>query len=112
MIFSVSTLLKVSHHRKPGYIEAVITIAKNLDDDNYELTDEQMSSISRDYRLSSKSVGLGDAVAAIATPIARILGLPCVDPATKQLRPDSPCAKRKARLNAAVPNVNPLAPKS
>lgn len=54
-------------------------------------------------------LGLGDAVAAVATPIARALHLPCIDPATKQLRPESGCAKRKARLNAAVPNVNPLA---
>lgn len=44
--------------------------------------------------------GLGDAVGAVATPIARVLRLPCVDPATKQLRPESPCSKRKADLNA------------
>lgn len=57
-----------------------------------------------------KTIGLGDAVAAVATPIARALRLPCIDPATRQLRPESGCAKRKARLNKAVPNVNPLAP--
>lgn len=57
----------------------------------------------------SKTVGLGDAIASIATPIARVLNLPCIDPETKQLRPDSPCAKKKARLNKAVPNINPLA---
>lgn len=44
-------------------------------------------------------VGLGDAVAAVATPIARALGLSCIDPATKQLRPESKCAQRKAALN-------------
>lgn len=44
-------------------------------------------------------LGLGDAIAAIATPIARALHLPCIDPATQQLRPESPCAKRKAALN-------------
>lgn len=43
--------------------------------------------------------GLGDAVAAVATPIARALKLSCIDPATQQLRPDSGCAKRKAALN-------------
>ena len=43
--------------------------------------------------------GLGDLVAAVATPIARALHLPCIDPATKQLRPESGCAKRKAALN-------------
>jgi hypothetical protein len=43
--------------------------------------------------------GLGDKVAAVATPIARALGLPCIDPQTKDLRPESGCAKRKAKLN-------------
>jgi len=57
---------------------------------------------------SKTSVGLGDAVASIATPIARVLRLSCVDPATKQLRPESGCAKRKAAWNKAVPNVNLL----
>jgi hypothetical protein len=42
---------------------------------------------------------LGDAVASIATPIARSLQLPCIDPQTQQLRPDSPCAKRQEALN-------------
>lgn len=43
--------------------------------------------------------GLGDVVHAVALPIARALGLPCVDPETKQLRPESGCAKRRASLN-------------
>lgn len=49
--------------------------------------------------------GLGDLIGAVATPVAAALGLPCVDPETKQLRPESPCAKRKAALNKAVPDV-------
>lgn len=44
-------------------------------------------------------MGLGDLVALVATPIARALKLPCIDPATKELRPESGCAKRKAKLN-------------
>jgi hypothetical protein len=43
--------------------------------------------------------GLGDLVSSVATPIARALKLPCIDPATRQLRPESGCAKRKALLN-------------
>jgi hypothetical protein len=43
---------------------------------------------------------IGDAIASVATPIARTLGLPCVDPSTHQLRPESGCAKRKAMLNS------------
>lgn len=42
---------------------------------------------------------IGDAVGAVATPVARALHLPCVDPKTGQLRPESPCSKRKARMN-------------
>src|SRR6266446_2286095 len=40
-----------------------------------------------------------DAIATVATPIARTLGLPCIDPQTNQLRPESGCAKRRAWLN-------------
>ena len=41
----------------------------------------------------------GDAIASVATPMARAFGMPCVDPSTNELRPDSPCAKRKEALN-------------
>ncbi len=47
--------------------------------------------------------GFGDAIHVVALPIARILRLPCVDSATKQLRPDSPCAGRVTALNKAMP---------
>lgn len=47
--------------------------------------------------------GLGDVVAKIATPIARALGLPCVDKVTRELKPNSPCARRRDALNAAAP---------
>jgi hypothetical protein len=43
--------------------------------------------------------GLGDKIARIATPIARMLGFPCVDPKTGQLKNDSGCAKRRDVLN-------------
>lgn len=44
-------------------------------------------------------MGLGDLVAKAFTPIARALKLPCIDPATNDLRPESGCAQRKAMLN-------------
>lgn len=47
----------------------------------------------------SPRAGLGDLVAAVATPIARALRLPCIDPATNQLRPESVCAQRRETLN-------------
>ena len=60
------------------------------------------------HLLTSKSTkepirGLGDVIAKVATPIARVLNLPCVDKETKQLRQGSPCAKRKEALNQKVP---------
>lgn len=47
----------------------------------------------------AKRLGLGDIISSVATPIAAALHLSCVDPATKQLRPESPCARRKADWN-------------
>jgi hypothetical protein len=47
-----------------------------------------------------KRLRLGDAAAAVATPIARAFRMKCVDPATRDLRPESKCAKRKAKWNA------------
>lgn len=46
--------------------------------------------------------GLGDKIAKFATPIARALGLDCIDPKTNELKPTSPCAKMKARLNEGM----------
>jgi len=42
---------------------------------------------------------LGNAIASVATPIARALHMPCIDPVTQQLRPESGCSKRKEMLN-------------
>ena len=51
-----------------------------------------------------RAARLGDKVAAVATPVARALGLECIDPETKQLRPESRCAKRKQFLNGEDPS--------
>jgi hypothetical protein len=45
-----------------------------------------------------KSLGLGDIVEAMAKPIARALKLDCLD-AQHNLKPQSRCAQRRARLN-------------
>ncbi len=45
---------------------------------------------------------LGNTIAAVATPIARALKMPCVDPETNQLRPESGCAKMRDNLNAGM----------
>jgi hypothetical protein len=43
---------------------------------------------------------IGDMLATVATPIARYLELPCVDPETQQLRPESRCNQWRQGLNA------------
>ena len=43
---------------------------------------------------------LGDMVASVATPVERALKLDCVDAATAELKPESPCARRKRALNS------------
>jgi hypothetical protein len=61
-----------------------------------ELSIDQLRTL---RKATSRRLGLGDLVASVATPIARALRLPCIDPATKQLRPESGCAKRRDALN-------------
>lgn len=52
---------------------------------------------------SAKIKGLGDVIAKVATPVARALKLDCIDPVTKQLKPDSGCSKRKEGINKRFP---------
>ncbi len=44
----------------------------------------------------------GNAISSVATPIARALKMPCIDPETNQLRPESGCAKMRDNLNAGM----------
>lgn len=67
------------------------------------LTDSQYADMAVRFALDNKMKGLGDLMGKFATPIARVLGLDCIDKQTNQLRPESPCAKRKAWLNEKMP---------
>lgn len=60
-------------------------------------------------RPARKPLGLGDVVAKVATPIAKALSLPCIDPETKAVKSNSPCDQKKNALNRVLPNVNPFA---
>lgn len=44
---------------------------------------------------------IGSAISKIATPIAGVFGADCYDPVTRDLRPESPCAKARDRLDSA-----------
>jgi hypothetical protein len=50
----------------------------------------------------AKPRGLGDLVEAAVKPVAKALGLSCLD-ANYHLRPGTPCAKRRDALNRKVP---------
>lgn len=41
----------------------------------------------------------GDAIASVATPIARVLKLDCIDQETQDLKPESQCAQNQRKLN-------------
>ena len=42
--------------------------------------------------------GLGNVIEGLIKPVARVLGLSCLD-STGRLKPDSPCARRRDALN-------------
>lgn len=94
MILTLKQIEDRGLHRPKGYVKDVISMSKYIGDGKYELSDESWHILANKYRR-----GLGDIISSVATPIAAALHLPCVDPTTKQLRPESPCAKRKAALN-------------
>lgn len=49
-------------------------------------------------RASGQKIGIGDIIERLAKPIAIALKLPCLDK-NNQLKPESPCAKRRDKLN-------------
>lgn len=84
--------------RGPEFAAAVWQVA-HCDHLACEVDDATWLSLLDKYPKVKNGFALGDAVAAVATPIARALKLGCIDPATNQLRPDSGCAKRREFLN-------------
>ncbi len=46
--------------------------------------------------------GMGDVISVIAKPIAKAIGMDCLDE-KGELKPSSPCGKRSAALNKAIP---------
>lgn len=90
--------------RPSGYIEDVLAVAVEKEG-LLCLGDEDFARLAAKYATPSPPPkrGLGDVAAAVFTPIARALKLPCIDPATKQLRPESKCAQRKADWNRKFP---------
>lgn len=95
MKLSLQMLERRATQRPAGYLQDVLSRAQRVEGDDVFLSSENHAALCARYRPR----GLGDMVAAVATPIARALKLSCIDAATQQLRPESGCAKRKAALN-------------
>lgn len=103
MIVPISLAVIREHGaERPGYIEAVLALAKNVNGDRAEIELEDLNRATAEHPAAGSIRGLGDVVEKIAHPIAKALHLPCVDP-VKGLRPDSPCAKRRDWLNKQFP---------
>lgn len=84
--------------------EQAVWAAAEIEGEIFSLTPDTWRALQKEYP-AQKTFGLGDAIAAVATPIAKVFKMGCIDPATKQLRPDSGCAKRKAALNKIIPKL-------
>lgn len=88
--------------------------ATETTEDWIEISDADRRRIRKKYSFNNAvpvgvpSTRLGDLVAKVATPIARALGLGCIDKRTGQLKPRSGCAKRKNWLNSIAPFTMPL----
>ena len=98
---SIETLTALKPERKPGFFDEAVKRG-TLTARGVEWTDEVHAQLRREFALEPaerKRLGLGDIVASVATPIARALGMDCVDKASGQLKPESPCAARKRMLN-------------
>lgn len=105
--FPAKDLSNHCSNRAPGFREAVMK-ACQIENENIVIEGEQWAKIAREhFQIPKKTFGLGDAVAALANPIARasdaIFGTSLVG--------CSSCAERQAALNKLLPNLG-KSPKS
>jgi hypothetical protein len=92
--------------RLPTFAAAVRAHAI-MDGDFLVIDVQEWYALVRAHRLHGPpcpSRGLGDVVESLVKPIARTLGMKCLD-AHGKLRPESKCAQRKSALNRLVPKV-------
>ncbi len=96
----LASLRKTALIRRPGYLQACLALGK-LDSTGtqVEFTEEAWQTLRRDYALR----GAGDVIQLAAAPIAKALGLDCHDNQTGDLKPESPCAHRRAAANHFLP---------
>jgi len=71
MIYSIKNVIAAAKNRKPGYLEAVMKMAKQ-DGEYIELTDEQVESLKK-YHFSR---GLGDTIAKVTEDAGETRNVP------------------------------------
>jgi hypothetical protein len=118
----ITDLHKVAPQRKAGFLEACLktgTLSADKmwvswpDDVHQQLRNEYnpgaLAAAKSGHVASAtsqpKSGGFGTMLSKVATPIARTLGLDCVDKTTGNLRPESKCAQRRDAMDAATPAI-------
>jgi hypothetical protein len=125
---NIGRLQLAAQSRKPGYLEAIMSLSKPhptlkgfvvLSDEDYLAIGQKYELVPgaaavknkcRSLSVVNASMGVGDIVGKVATPIARALKMACIDETTSDLKPDSPCAKRKQWLNdnITIPKIKTL----
>ncbi len=58
-----------------------------------------------EYSVNGVAQSLGDRIEGVLNKIPGVQSLPCHDKETRRLKPESPCGKAKARLNAGEPLI-------
>lgn len=89
------TVIEAAPNRPPGYLE-YIQINSEDDGVNFLIPDDVFENALIGH--FPKPKGLGDLVESAAKPIAKALGLKCID-GKGNLKPESKCAKRRDWLN-------------
>lgn len=101
MIIKNHVIERDAAHRPEGFIEAMRAAGKEARS-GVDLHVHDMIKVYNAFP-ENKPRGLGDVVEKIAHPIAKAMGLPCIDKETDSLKPESPCAKRRDWLNKNFP---------
>jgi hypothetical protein len=89
--------LKSKH---PEVYTTISNGATHIDDGGLIIARENMALVRATIHGGSR--GLGDIVEVVAKPIARVLGMKCMDE-NGQLKPESKCAQRRNALNRIFP---------
>ena len=110
--FDIELLHLTAKDRRAGYLDAILKAGLQYgpprqvrgkmwirvsQEDKDRITD-QFNRAAPVIQSSRLTPGLGDVIARVATPVAKMLKLPCVD--SGAVPPGSPCDQRRKALNS------------